>query len=130
MNEKDYNDYFVGKDSDTYYVYDEDNNLVYITDSTEKLNEFCPGLGDAQVSSINEEKESKPLPVKKRGWDPDENLKKAVKYYKDWAKFGDDEVLTEDLLKNEDWRLKRVSALKNIPVKQLKAELLKQKDSE
>lgn len=69
-------------------------------------------------------------PKKYKGWDPDEHIKKVCKYYRDWAGFGEDEVLTEDLLKNEDWRLKRVSALKNVPVRKIKEELLKQKDSD
>lgn len=124
--------YYVEENDGTYYVYDTDeydeqDELVFIASSIEQLEDFCPGLGELQESFfITEDKE----PPKRRGWDPDENLKKAAKYYRDWAKFGEDEQLTEDLLKNEDWRLKRVSSLKNIPVKQLKAELLKQKDSE
>ena len=69
-------------------------------------------------------------PKKYKGWDPDEHIKKVCKYYRDWAGFGEDEVLTEELLKNEDWRLKRVSALKNVPVRKIKEELLKQKDSD
>jgi hypothetical protein len=121
--------YFVEEDNNEYYVYNDDDELVYIASSIESLNDFCPGLGDLQESFMITEEKDEPQ-EKKRGWDPDEHLKKVVKYYKDWAGFNEDEVLTEDLLKNEDWRLKRVSSLKNVPVKQLKAELLKQKDSE
>ncbi len=127
MEEKNCKDYFVEEEQDTYYVYDNEDNLVYIGSSIQSLNDFCPGLGDMQDNKkpILEEKK-----IPKRGWNPDENMKKVVKYYRDWAGFGDDTVLTEDLLKNEDWRLKRVSSLKNVPVKQLKAALLQQKDSE
>ena len=67
---------------------------------------------------------------KRRGWDPDEHLQRVVEYYKNWAGFDKDEIITEDMLKHEDWRLKRVSSLKNTPVSKIKAELLKQKDSE
>lgn len=123
--------YDVEVSNGTYYVYNADeyaehDELVFIASSLEQLDNFCPGLSKLEKSFfITEEQQPK-----RRGWDPDENIKKAAKYYRDWAKFGEDEQLTEDLLKNEDWRLKRVSSLKNIPVKQLKAELLKQKDSE
>ena len=124
------NDYFVEKDNNLYYVYNDDpdtgEELVFVASSIEELNNFSPGLGDLQENLVPKEKE---FPKNKRGWDPDEYMKKVVKYYKDWAGFNEDEVLTEDLLKNEDWRLKRVSSLKNVPVKQLKSELLKQKDS-
>lgn len=123
--------YYVEESNGTYYVYDTDeygeqNGLVFIASSLEQLDDFCPGLSELEESFFITEKEQ----PKRRGWDPDENIKKAAKYYRGWAKFGEDEQLTEDLLKNEDWRLKRISSLKNIPVKQLKAELLKQKDSE
>ena len=136
--------YEVEVSNGTYYVYNTDeyaeqDELVFIASSLEQLDNFCPGLSKLEKSFIPVEEyeqfdenrfiTEKQQP-KRRGWDPDENIKKAAKYYRDWAKFGEDEQLTEDLLKNEDWRLKRVSSLKNIPVKQLKAELLKQKDSE
>lgn len=101
------------------------------------------GFNESQISKIEnyqdisdkneslEEGEKKMSePKKYRGWDPDEHLKKVCEYYRKWAGFGEDEVLTEEMLKNEDWRLKRVSALKNTPVKKIKAELLKQKDSD
>lgn len=124
-------DYFVDFEDGEYYVYNEEDELVHISSSKEDLNDFMPGLGDMQESFEKAKEADTPKPVqKKRGWDPDEHLQKVVKYYKDWAGFDEDEELTEDLLKNEDWRLKRVSSLKNVPVKQLKAELLKQKDSE
>lgn len=74
--------------------------------------------------------EKKMSETKKRGWDPDEHLQKVVEYYKNWAGFDKDQVITEDMLKHEDWRLKRVSSLKSTPVSKIRAELLKQKDSE
>lgn len=83
--------------------------------------------------SINESlkgREKKMSETKRRGWDPDEHLQRVVEYYKNWAGFDKDEIITEDMLKHEDWRLKRVSSLKNTPVSKIKAELLKQKDSE
>lgn len=81
---------------------------------------------DLQESLLKEEGEKKMSEPKKRGWDPDEHLKKVCEYYRNWAGFGKDEVLTEEMLQYEDWRLKRVSALKNTPVKKIKEELLKQ----
>lgn len=85
---------------------------------------------DLKESLLKEEGEKKMSETKRRGWDPDEHLQRVVEYYKNWAGFDKDEIITEDMLKHEDWRLKRVSSLKNTPVSKIKAELLKQKDSE
>lgn len=95
------------------------------------LNDVLNENNEAIIESIDKKREVKKMSESnKRIWDPDEHLQKVVKYYKDWAGFGDDEIITEDMLKNEEWRLKRVSSMKNTPVKKIRAELLKQKDSE
>lgn len=131
------------KDLDTFNDELENGNIGYITYNFGINNNYQITAGldirfnrnvvqeDVIQESVDKkEGEKKMSEPKKRGWDPDEHIKKVAKYYRDWAGFGEDEVLTEDMLKNEDWRLRRVSALKNTPVRKIKAELLKQKDSE
>lgn len=120
-------DYFVEEDNGEFYVYNDYDELVYIASSIQSLNDFCPGLGDLQESI---EMSRRKKPVSRKAWDPDKHLEEVCKYYRNWAGFDEDEILTEDLLKNEDWRLKRVSSLKNMPVDKIKKALLKSKDSD
>lgn len=83
---------------------------------------------DLQESLLTEEGEKKMSESKKRGWYPDEHMQKVVEYYRNWAGFDKDQTLTEELLKDEDWRIRRVSSLKNVPADKLKSELLKAKE--
>lgn len=83
---------------------------------------------DLKESLLKEEGEKKMSESKKRGWYPDEHMQKVVEYYRNWAGFDNDQTLTEELLKDEDWRIRRVSSLKNVPADKLKSELLKAKE--
>lgn len=101
-------------------------DMEYNLEQDSKLNESLMKkrqLREEKIMMINESREKKRYSV-------EENLQKAVNHYKEWSKCNDGEIITEDYVNKDMWRLKRVSNLHNIPVDRIKSELLKDNHSE
>ena len=122
-------DYLVEKVDGVYYVYEDHpqtgKSFVHATRLREDLKKFDPKLVKIQEGL---EKDALSAAKKnKRVWDPDRHLEEVCNLYRKWAGWDEDELITEDHFKNQDWRLRKMSALKNTPVSKIKEGLLNQR---
>ena len=127
MNSK----YYVEKEGKYYYIYEYDNSsegshFVKAVSSKDDLAEFDPELVKIQ-ESLEKEKLKEAMKSNRRIWNPDRHLDEVCNLYRKWAGWDDDEVITEEHFKNQDWRLRKMSALKNTPVNKIKEGLLNQR---
>lgn len=121
-------DYLLEESQGLYYVYEDidgDRSCVYIASSKDELKKFNEDLVPL-CECLQESHRVKPIKSKK-AWDPDKKLEETCNLYRKWAGWEPDEVITEDYFKNEDWRLRKMSALKNTPVQRIKEGLLNQR---
>ena len=121
--------YLVEKSEGVYYVYEDTpeygKSLVHATPLKEDLKKFDPELFKLQEGL--EKDELSAAKKNKRVWDPDRHLEEVCNLYRKWAGWDEDELITEDHFKNQDWRLRKMSALKNTPVSKIKEGLLNQR---
>lgn len=92
----------------------------------EKAKAMVVGKEKEQEGEIQESlTESKRIMDVKTKYDPDAYMKKVVEQYRKAAKFSLEEELTEEKLKNEDWRIKNIAMRAAIPSSALREALLK-----
>lgn len=87
-----------------------------------------PAKAKSMVTGEEEVKESLTESRKmntKSKYDPEVYMRKVVEQYRKAAKFSLDEELTEEKLKNEDWRIKNIAMRAAVPSSALREALLK-----
>lgn len=89
-----------------------------------KARAIVTGEKEEVQESLNESSQVKKEMTVKEKYDPKSYMKKVCEKYRTEAKFGLDEELTEEKLKNEDWRIKNVAMRASIPSSKLKEALL------